>query len=214
MYPLQKVLAALAGILLTSVLLTSVALSQDRSSTDNTSNPLVKKDREIIAQMEQDLGRRFWLSFPEQKAVVLCPSPAHRLDQCKVVTQGSFVVETIALDHGYSFRNTTIFGSKFYYVRFADDSTGYVPFGHRQYFLTSDPMNAASTRKASYEAAKSACEMRGEPRLNMTKDEVLLTCWGVPRRTVHPTWAPEREYLIYDKGRLLMFENGRLIVIR
>jgi hypothetical protein len=171
---------------------------------------LAKNEQALIASLQQDVNRRFWLLSREQKPVVVCPSATDKFDQCKVASRGSFVVESISLQRAYPVGKTTIYASKFYSVRFDDGTTGYIPITQRRYFLTEDPQALAASR----EAEKKRCEESGDARLNMTKEEVAATCWGNPRQVVQPKGAPSmREYLIYGAGRFLVFENGRLVAI-
>lgn len=171
---------------------------------------LTKNEQALIARLQQDVNRRFWLMFPETKRVVICPSAIDKLDQCKGAPPGSFVVESISLQRGHPVEKPTIYLSKFYFVRFDDGTTGYIPIAERRYFFTEDPQEVAASR----EAQKKRCEQGSEPRLNMTKEEAVATCWGNPRRVFQHTAAPPmREYLIYGAGRFLVFENGRLVAI-
>jgi len=176
---------------------------------------LSEKEQRLIASLEQSVNQRFWLIFPGQKTVVVCPSSIDKFDQCKAVHQGSFVVESFSLRRGHPIGKPKVYVSKFYFVRFDDGTTGYIPFAQRVYFLTEDPKITSDELAKSREAALEKCKESGEPHLNMTKEEAVATCWGYPKRVTRShAVSPGREYLIYDSGRFLTFENGRLVAIR
>lgn len=177
---------------------------------------LSENEQRLVANLEHDVNQRFWLIFPGQKTVVVCPSPIDRLDRCTAARQGSFVVESISLGRGHPTpEKPKVYLSKFYFVHFNDGATGYIPFAQRRYFLTEDPKITADELARSREETRATCKQLGEPRLNMTKEQAVATCWGNPRRVARSRAAsPRREFLIYDSGRFLTFENGRLIAIR
>jgi hypothetical protein len=176
---------------------------------------LIEKEEATIADLQQDVGRRFWIMFPEQKPVVTCPSPLERLDRCNTLRGGSFTVDSISLQHAHSTANGTVHTTKFYLVRFDDGTTGYIPISQRRFFLAQDPKITAEELAKARAAARTQCKEAGEPRINMTKEEVSATCWGSPKRVVGPSGGPSRrEYFIYGSGRFLTFENGRLVGIR
>ena len=176
---------------------------------------LSENEQRLVANLEHDVNQQFWLMFPGQKTVVVCPSSIDKFNQCTAARQGSFVVESISLKRGHPIGKPKVYLSKFYFVRFDDGATGYIPAAQRMYFLTEDPKITSDELAKSREATLEKCKETGEPRLNMTKEEAVATCWGNPRR-VAPSRAasPGREFLIYDSGRFLTFENGRLVAIR
>jgi len=174
---------------------------------------LTAKEQALVDRLQQDVNRRFLVKFPEQRPVFMCPSAIDRFDQCKRVSHGWFVVESISLQHGYPVEKPTIYRSKFYFVRFDDGTSGYIPVSERPSFLTEEPEVTLAALAASQAASRQSCEERGYPKLNMTKEEVVATCWGTPRRVFRSRVALTREYTIYDRGRFLTFENGRLVAI-
>ena len=170
---------------------------------------LTAKEQALVDRLQQDVNRRFLVKFPERRPVFMCPSAIDRFDQCKRVSHGWFVVESISLQHGYPVEKPTIYRSKFYFVRFDEGTSGYIPVSERPSFLTEEP----EVILAALAASRQSCEERGQPKLNMTKEEVVATCWGTPRRVFRSRVALTREYTIYDRGRFLTFENGRLVAI-
>lgn len=72
---------------------------------------------------------------------------------------------------------------------------------------------AADARRRQAIAARTA---RPAPRIGMTMDEIENgTNWGRPRdRNRTTTAASVREQWVYDVGRYLYFENGRLVAIQ
>ena len=88
---------------------------------------LAAKEQAFVDSLQQDVNRRFLVKVPERRPVFMCPSAIDRFDQCKRVSHGWFVVESISLQHGYPVEKPTIYRSKFYFVRFDDGTSGLSP---------------------------------------------------------------------------------------
>jgi hypothetical protein len=205
----RRVPGMLAALVLACV---TVALAASRTAAAQST--LSENEQRLVANLERDVNQRFWLLFPGQKTVVTCPSPIDRLDRCTAAHQGSFVVESISLGRAYPTREKPkVYLSKFYFVQFDDGAKGYIPVAQRHYFLSEDPEITAGQVAKDREEIRATCKQLGEPRLDMTKEQAVATCWGNPRRVMRAV-SSRREFLIYDAGRFLTFENGRLIAIR
>jgi len=115
---------------------------------------LTAKEQALVGRLQQDINRRFLVKFPERSPVFMCPSAIDRFDQCKRVSHGWFVVESISLQHGYPVEKPTIYRSKFYFVRFDDGTSGYIPVSERPSFLTEEPEVTLAALAASQAAPK------------------------------------------------------------
>jgi hypothetical protein len=57
----------------------------------------------------------------------------------------------------------------------------------------------------------SECKRLGNPRIGMTVDQVIATCWGKPERITHTqTGSQTFDQYVYSNNRNLYFQDGVL----
>ena len=60
-------------------------------------------------------------------------------------------------------------------------------------------------------ARKEECARRGQPKIGMSNDELIGTCWGRPIRVVKKTTASGvEESYVYGIGHIVKFNNGKV----
>ena len=104
-----------------------------------------------------------------------------------------------------------------YHVKLQDGRTGWI--GYEGDFEDSDPVVAAAKAKAQREAtaakAQAECEAAGQPKIGMTYEQAVATCWGKPQAINRTTVADHvQEQAIYSTPRFLNFTHGVLTSIQ
>ncbi len=138
-------------------------------------------------------GKKLWIN-DYMGVVDVCSFPAR--DCSRKLTTSFAVTDLVNADGWSNFELTTADGRKFY-TRWNNDI----------YFVTYDPV-------AKSRAATADCSRRGQPKIGMTRDQIVATCWGKPiatNRTI--TSDTVREQLVYSNGYLYL-TNGILTTIQ
>ncbi len=92
-------------------------------------------------------------------------------------------------------------------LKLDDDTNGSVIASERDRSLESED------RADREQRARSVCSPN-EPRVGMTEQEVLSTCWGKPRyRRRTGVEGLMRDQWVYGDGKYLYFDNGHLLAI-
>jgi|SRR5579862_430435 len=153
------------------------------------------------------IGKRLWVVVPQSNpnSVEVSPTQSDYTNTLKMRT-GSFLVKDVIPNKSY--------GNDFY-VALPNDKTGYVDAGFSWIFLSeTDPAENARKRVAEEKVRQENCARRGQPKIGMTMDEAIATCWGKPGRVVKTTTAAAvQQDFIYGRGHVLRFENGNLTAI-
>jgi hypothetical protein len=161
---------------------------------------------DMKAEAEGRVGKTYWIVYPP--GVRACRS--HLVSwmdyykNCTNVTQGKLRVVKVLWAPSGSKQEHDFFevealptGARGY-ITVQNGKTGLVDY---------DP-------QAREAAARAECVRRGEPRIGMTQEESIATCWGRPRNVVKTTTASGVvETLICGSNRALRFENGKLTAI-
>lgn len=147
------------------------------------------------------IGKRMWIVVPRSNpnTVTICPTPPpHNYSACREVRTGSFTIKRVI--------PAPNFGREFV-VKLPSGSIAYVSASDSIFLSTFDPVAAAK-------ASRQECIRRGQPKIGMTIAQAIKTCWGKPRRILKITTASGvREDLVYGRGQILRFENGKLTAI-
>jgi hypothetical protein len=110
----------------------------------------------------------------------------------KLKSGASFVVKDVT--------KSTV-GSDDYMVLLDDGRRGWVGTS-TPFLLDYDPVTRSKQ-------AAEECERRGQPKIGMTPDQLIASCWGRPRRIVKTTTAAGiEESYIYTIGHIVRFSNG------
>jgi hypothetical protein len=90
-----------------------------------------------------------------------------------------------------------------YIVQLNDGRTGWVD--------TSNVFLIDYDRVARAKNVAAECNRRGPPKIGMTPDQLLATCWGRPRRIIKLTTAAGvEENYIYSLGHVVKFREGKV----
>jgi hypothetical protein len=117
---------------------------------------------------------------------------------------------TLKLKSGASFVVRDMVEGKYYshnyVVELSDGRKGWVNVS-TPFLLDYDPVARAK-------AAKEECERRGQPKIGMSKEELVASCWGRPARIVKKTTADGvKENYIYGRGYVVTVADGKVAEI-
>jgi hypothetical protein len=144
------------------------------------------------------IGKRLWVAIPASNPNVVEVT----------FTRGDWTTSrTLKLKSGASFLVIGLakanVGSDDYVVRLDDGRTGWVG--------TSSPFLLDYDPAARAKAAREECARRGQPRVGMSRDELIETCWRKPARIVKKTTAAGiEETYIYGAGHVVKLTDGRV----
>jgi hypothetical protein len=148
------------------------------------------------ATSEPDVGKTFWLISD----MLICDRPTLTTHaKCEVVDRMTRL-EVDGIEQGFDEQDGVRQhnGMAYYHVKIADGRAGYVfrdSFGRR-----------ATTIDLEKRAAE--CKRRGDPRVGMTRKQLVASCWGEPDHVDRRETARGiTERYIYEKGRILL-HNG------
>jgi hypothetical protein len=145
------------------------------------------------------IGKRLWVIIPKWNPnnVEVTQTPGNWKRTLKL-RSGSFLVKGVIPDR--------TFGHDFF-VELQNGKTGYISADSFIFLRTYDPV-AVARQKAE------ECQRRGQPKIGMTVEQAVATCWGKPRRVVKVTTAAGvRLDYFYPRSRVLRFESGKLSAI-
>lgn len=147
------------------------------------------------------VGKRLWVVIP-----------AGNLNTVEVTfSRGDWTTSrTLKLRSGASFvviaMTKANVGSDEYKVRLDDGRTGWVS--------SSDPFLIDYNPVARAKAAAAECTRRGEPKIGMSRSELVETCWRKPLRVVKKiTAAGTEEIFLYGGGRVVKMQDGKIVEI-
>lgn len=144
------------------------------------------------------IGKRLWVSIPAGNPNVV-EVTFKRGDwttsrTLKLKTGASFLVIGLA---------KADVGSDDYVVRLDDGRTGWAATS-ALFLLDYDPVARAK-------AAQEECARRGQPRVGMSRDELIESCWRKPVRIVKKTTAAGiEETYIYGRGHAVKLIDGQV----
>lgn len=153
------------------------------------------EEQERLAKLQ--VGKT-WIDEPmagsPYAAVRLCSEPGKGCSE--IQTQGAFDILSIKKSGvGDEFYELRAHNGKIYYTAKANDA----------YFVKSDPV---PKRKAAAEE----CAKQGKaPRIGMTREQVLQTCWGLPTlrtRTEVARGVIKEQFVYGPRGTYLYLTNG------
>ena len=148
------------------------------------------------------IGKRLWVAIPagNQNVVEVTFTRGDWTTSrtLKLKTGASFVVTDLA-------KGTA--GSVDYVVRLDDGRIGWVSNLNSIFLLDYDPVARAK-------AAQEECTRRGQPKIGMSRDELVETCWRKPARIVKKTTAAGvEENYIYGLGHAAKLIDGKVTEI-
>jgi hypothetical protein len=142
----------------------------------------------LASSYDKHIGKRYWVT-PDQ--VLLCSRPG---TDCAKMKSGSFDVKEFVSP---------------YYLRVETPGgiSGYIFAVDDEHFLIEDP--ALTAEKARVAALD--CKRRGNPRIGMTGNQVIATCWGKPEHVNRTqTGTSTFDQYVYSDDRFLYFRDGVL----
>ncbi len=146
-----------------------------------------------------NIGKTFWVAQDRYLPGVNICDQSTMNGKCEDVSKGKFAVQSIETrEIQVGLRHYEVFIGV-YRVAFDDGRTGYI---------TENALEAYSTDKDPAIAA-AECKRRGNPRIGMTVDQVIATCWGKPE-TVNRTETGKIifDQYVYSGGRYVYLRNG------
>jgi hypothetical protein len=193
--------AALAGSL------GACALATLEPSGRDAANPQLTK-------ASANVGKNLWVASEEALGVELCQEPTGGLrgggdgSKCEFVKKGRFTVQAVESqpartggsarqpDGGAARGPTGIV----YKVAFDDGRTGYMGEADLSRTTAKDPVVLAAD-----------CKRLGNPKIGMTAEQVIATCWGKPEHITHTqAGAQTFDQYAYSGNRHLYFQDGVL----
>jgi hypothetical protein len=159
-----------------------------------------------LTKASANVGKNLWVAPEDRLGIEVCEEPTGGLrgggdgSTCEFVKKGKFTVQAAENQQPRSGgKNAT--GPIVYRIAFEDGRTGYIGEGDFSGRTTpKDPVVTASE-----------CKQRGNPRIGMTVDQVIATCWGKPEHITH-TQSGSQSYdqYVYSNNRSLYFQDGVL----
>jgi len=161
--------------------------------------PLEDYDKQTIALMKSDIGRKVWVSNRGNQGLPFCKT--QKQQNCPHVSHTSLTIKSIIAAP----RNPNIL-AKQYLVQTEDGKTGYVGILYRDQFIDHEP-----TQSERYAIAD--CEASG-PKIGLSKP-MLIYCWGDPSQTnVTQTAGGSHEQLVYGTRGYVYITNGSVSAIQ
>ena len=136
-------------------------------------------------------GQTRWIAGLSSLGVKVCDRVGNPLDsKCDFISNGKFVVGDASV---------YITGSPYYRADFSDGRIGYITEADLKYQTTTkDPALAAAE-----------CKKRGDPKIGMSSDRVIATCWGKPLHVNRTeTGSVISDQYVYDGNRFVYLRNG------
>lgn len=138
-------------------------------------------------------GQTRWLKMETS----VCSQPGQ---DCVTVREGAFVPD----------RKKFSLNIPYCHVQFLKGPEGYIDCTDVEYSDAQDPKIAA--REAQF-----TCDRKGQPKVGMSEQEAVLTCWGRPFR-INRTLSGSHTFVQYvythPSNRYLYFSDGRLTSIQ
>ncbi len=137
-----------------------------------------------------DIGKTFWVQPDSFLWLSLCEAPREiSLDTKCNYAKGKFTVQSVEQPNIKTF----------YRVTFEDGRSGYIGALEKELQSTNkDPAIAAAE-----------CKRRGNPRIGMTHQQVIATCWGEPENVNRTeTGNVVFDQYVYSDGRYVYLRNG------
>jgi hypothetical protein len=167
--------------------------------TSATAGPLDDYDKQVIALMKSDVGRKVWISNRGNQGLLLCATEKKK--ECPYISHTSMTIKSIvAAPH-----NPNIL-AKQYLVQTEYGKTGYVRYLYRDQFIDHEPTPVE-------QSAIAECEASG-PKIGTSKI-ILLYCWGDPVQTnLTQTAGGSHEQLVYGTRGYVYVTNGLISAIQ
>jgi hypothetical protein len=176
-------------------------------------------NREALQAASANVGRTFWLKEDSFLSFSVCSQPVYieaadniltelARPSCTSVRNRLTVLDVTdgKVSASSSTGRITVQDAVFYQVSLENGQKGYVK--------ASDLEERGTTVDPAISAAKAAadCKRRGDPRIGMTVEHVIATCWGKPE-SVNRTQvgAHVHDQFVYSsRGAYLYFDDGVL----
>ncbi len=152
------------------------------------------------------IGKRLWIVVPKANPNNVEVSPvANEWSNTKKLKTGSFLITGIVPNKTYG---------HLFVVKMPNGVTGYVSNGSWIFLSESDPAQDARKLVAAQKARQEECERRGQPKIGMSSEELIASCWGKPARIVKKTTADGvEETYVYGVGHAVRLSNGKIAEI-
>ena len=161
-----------------------------------------------ITKASANIGRSLWVAPDDRLGIELCQEPTGGLrgggdgSKCEFVKKGKFTVQAVEKPQPHAGKGGARQPAPVVYrVAFEDGRTGFIgeaDFAGRA--IAKDPVVTAAE-----------CKQRGNPRIGMTVDQVIATCWGKPEHITHTQSGTQTfDQYVYSNNRSLYFQDGVL----
>lgn len=152
-------------------------------------------------QCREYIGKRLWVYIPKGNPNVVEAT----------FRRGDWTTsKTKKLQHGDSFLVTGVAEST---IGSADYAV-LLPNGQAAWIRSSSPFLIDYDPIAAVQNIAAECARRGQPRIGMSHNELIETCWRSPLRTVKKTTsAGIEESYIYGHGHAVRLLNGKVVEI-
>lgn len=153
------------------------------------------------AQCREYIGKRLWVYIPKGNPNVVEAT----------FTRGDWTTsKTKKLQHGDSFLVTGVAESTIG----AADYAVLLPNGQAAWIRSSSPFLIDYDPIAAVQNIAAECARRGQPRIGMSHNELIETCWRSPLRTVKKTTsAGIEESYVYGHSHAVRLLNGKVVEI-
>ncbi|MGB6965491.1 MAG: hypothetical protein WBD90_13625 [Xanthobacteraceae bacterium] len=156
------------------------------------------------AKYALNIGKNFWITG----AVSLCPQPVTEERGCTLVGPGPHVRFTVdRIEEAREEVGGRIYpgGLAYCHAALEDGRAGHV--------LCAELFAGATATDPAITAAE--CKRRGDPRIGMSAQQVLATCWGKPGKVNRVETARAiKEVYAYTGNRYVYLRNGVVRKIR
>jgi hypothetical protein len=168
-----------------------------------------------LTKASANVGKNLWVASEDPLGVELCQEPTGGLrgggdgSKCEFVKKGKFTVQAVEgppsrsggsgrqPDGGTARQPAGIV----YKVAFDDGRTGYIG--------EADLSGRTAAKDPVVMAAD--CKRLGNPKIGMTVEQVIATCWGKPEHITHTqAGAQTFDQYVYSGNRSLYFQDGVL----
>jgi hypothetical protein len=160
-----------------------------------------------MTKASANVGKILWVAPEDPLGVEVCEEPTGGLrgggdgGKCEFVKKGRFTIQAVENERARSGGNARQPAGMAYRVAFDDGRIGYM----------GDADLSGRTTAKDPAIATAECKQRGNPRVGMTADQVIATCWGKPEHINHTqTGTQTFDQYVYSNNRNLYFQDGVL----
>jgi hypothetical protein len=160
-----------------------------------------------LTKASANVGKILWVAPEDPLGVELCEEPHGGLrrggdgSKCEFIKSGKFTIQAVESEKARTGGGGLQPSGIVYRVAFDNGRTGYV---------AETDLSGRTTPKDPIVFA-TECKQRGNPRIGMTTDQVIATCWGKPEHINHTQLGSQTfDQYTYSNNRNLYFQDGVL----